>query len=87
LAIVGLAECSATQGNPERAARLYGAADAVFRSVGMSFHPLHASSSFHERHLDLTRENLDPETFEAARAEGWAMTLEEAAAEALEDYE
>jgi predicted ATPase/DNA-binding XRE family transcriptional regulator len=87
LAIVGLAECSAMQGNPERAARLYGAADAVFRSVGMSFHPLHASSSFHERHLDLTRENLDPETFEAARAAGRAMTLEEAVAEALEDYE
>jgi predicted ATPase/transcriptional regulator with XRE-family HTH domain len=87
LAIVGLAECSATLGNPERAARLYGAADAVFRSVGMSFHPLHASASFHERHLDLTRENLNPETFKAARAEGRAMTFEEAVAEALEDYE
>ena len=87
MAMVGLAECSATQGDPERAARLFGAADAVFRSVGMSFHPLHASASSHERHLDLTREKLDPKTFEAARAEGRAMTLEEAVAEALEDYE
>lgn len=87
LAIVGLAECSAMQRHSERAARLFGAADAVFRSVGMSFHPLHASSSFHERHLDLTREHLGPERFETARAEGRAMTLEEAVAEALEDYE
>lgn len=85
LAIVGLAECAATQGNPERAARLFGAADAVFRSVGMSFHPLHASTSFHERHLDLTREKLDPKTFEAARAQGLAMTFEKAVAYALED--
>jgi predicted ATPase/transcriptional regulator with XRE-family HTH domain len=67
LAIVGLAECSATQGDPRRAARMFGAADAVFRSVGMSFHPLHASAAFHERYLDLTREKLDPKTFEAAR--------------------
>lgn len=87
LAIVGLAECSATQRGPERAARLYGAADAVLRSVGMSFHPLHASSSFHERHLDLTREKLDPKTFEAARAEGLAMSFEKAMAYALEDDE
>ena len=87
LAIVGLAECSVTQGNPERAARLFGAADAVLRSMGMSFYPLYASSTFHERHLDLTRENLGPETFEAARTEGRAMTFEEAVAEALEDYE
>ncbi|MDQ4063928.1 MAG: helix-turn-helix domain-containing protein [Actinomycetota bacterium] len=87
LSIVGLAECSATQGDPGRAARLFGAADAVFRSVGMSFHPLHASASFHKRHLDLMREELDPKTYEAARAEGLAMTFEEAVAYALEDDE
>ena len=87
LAIVGLAECSATRGNPKGAARLYGAADAVFRSVGMSFHPLHASATSHERHLDLTREQLDPKTFEAARAEGSAMTFDRAVAYALEDDE
>ena len=85
LAIVGLAECSATQGDPGRAARLFGAADAVFRSVGMSFHPLHANASVHERHLNLTREKLDPKTYEAARAEGLAMTFEKAVAYALED--
>jgi predicted ATPase len=87
LAIVGLAECSATQGDPGRAARLFGAPDAVFRSVGMSFHPLHASASFHEGHLDLLREELDPKTYEAARAEGLAMTFEQAVAYALEDDE
>jgi tetratricopeptide (TPR) repeat protein len=83
LAIVGLAECVVTQGSPDRAARLFGAAEAVFSSVGMSFRPLHASAPFHDRYLDLARKALGPEAFEAARAEGRTMTLEEAVAEAL----
>ncbi len=76
LALVGVAECSATQGEPERAARLFGAVDAVLLSVGISFQPLHASAS-HEQHMNLTREQLGAETFEEARAEGRAMTLEQ----------
>src|SRR5688572_221690 len=56
--LVGLAECLAAQGEPGRAARLYGAADAVFASVGMSFHPLRVSASFHEQYLNLAREQL-----------------------------
>ena len=84
LATVGLAECSVMQGEPERAARLFGAADAVLRSVGMSFHPLHANGSVHEQHVALTRERLGPKAFEEARAEGRAMTLEEAVTEAMD---
>jgi non-specific serine/threonine protein kinase len=77
--MVGLAECLAGQREAERAARLYGAADAVFASVGISFHPLRASASFHEHHLNLAREWLGDQAFEAARTEGRAMSFEQAA--------
>jgi tetratricopeptide (TPR) repeat protein len=76
--IVGLAECLAAQRDPERAARLYGAADAVFASVGISFHPLRASASFHEHYLNLGRGQLGDEAFEAARSEGRARGFEQA---------
>lgn len=86
-AIVGLAECSAALGRPEQAARLYGAADAVFASVGVTFHPLRASAAFHGHYLELARGQLDPEAFETARAEGRAMTLEEAIDSALSEID
>jgi hypothetical protein len=76
--LVGLAECLAAQGEPERAARLYGAADAVFASVGMSFHPLRASASFHEQYLNLAREQLGDEAFEDAQTQGRSMSFEQA---------
>jgi predicted ATPase/DNA-binding XRE family transcriptional regulator len=76
--LVGLAECLAAQGEPGRAARLYGAADAMFASVGMSFHPLRASASFHEQYRNLARQQLGGEAFEAARTEGRAMGFEHA---------
>jgi tetratricopeptide (TPR) repeat protein len=76
--LVGLAECLAAQGEPERAARLYGAADAVFASVGLSFHPLRASAAFHERYLSLAREQLGDEAFQAARTEGRTLSFEHA---------
>jgi predicted ATPase/DNA-binding XRE family transcriptional regulator len=82
-ALLGLTECWAAREDPERAARLLGAAEALFESLGMPFHYYNMSASFHERHLDVIREKLDPETFQAARADGRAMTLEEAVAEAL----
>ena len=86
-ALLGLTECWAARGEPERAARLLGAAEALFESVGMTFHYYNMSASFHKGHLDLIREKLDPETFEAARAEGLAMIFEKAVAYALEDAE
>ncbi|HET8631250.1 MAG TPA: hypothetical protein VFL91_27845 [Thermomicrobiales bacterium] len=78
LALVGLAECAAALGRPERAARLYGAADAVFAGLGASFRPLHADAAFHERYLRLAGAALGAGVFEAARAEGRALPLEEA---------
>jgi tetratricopeptide (TPR) repeat protein len=81
-AIMGLAECSAALGQSERAARLYGAADAVFASVGMSFHPLRASRSFQEHFQNLARQQLGDAIFEAARTAGRAMSFDQAVAEA-----
>ena len=43
--------------------------------------------NLNERDLVITRGMLDPQAFEAAWAEGRAMTLEQAVAYALEDDE
>ncbi len=55
----------------------------MFESVGMSFHPFVMNPSFHERYLDLARDQLDEWRWTATWAEGWEMTLEEMVAEAL----
>lgn len=83
-AMVGLAECSSAEGEPEQAARLYGAADAIFASVGMSFHPFNMSASFHERYVDLARGQLGAGAFDAARAAGRQMAYEQAVEYVLE---
>jgi predicted ATPase/DNA-binding XRE family transcriptional regulator len=86
-ALVGLAECWGARGESERAARLLGAADVVFESAGMSFHPYNTSASFHEHYLNLARNQLEERRWSAARAEGRAMSFEQAAAYALEEDE
>ena len=75
------------RGEPERAARLLGAADEVFESAGMSFHPYNTSAYFHERYLTLARNQLEEQGWSAAGAEGRAMAFEQAVAYALEDDE
>lgn len=82
--LLGLAECWVARGKPEHAARLLGAAEALFESLGMQFHFYNMSTSFHERHLDLIREMLDPGAFEKVWAEGRELTLEQAVEYALE---
>ena len=68
----------AAQGELEQAARLLGAADALFESTGVS---LKRSDQFElDRHADTLHQQLDQETFEKAYAEGRAMSLEEALA-------
>jgi tetratricopeptide (TPR) repeat protein len=83
MTLVGLAECAMAQEEPERAARLYGVADAVYTSVGTSFHPTHANAAFHQRYMDMARRQLGDVTFEAMRAEGQSMHLEQATANVL----
>ena len=68
-------------GQPERAARLFGAADVLRESVGV---PLPANErADHERYVDAVRAALGDESFAAAWDAGRALRLDEAIAEAL----
>ena len=80
--LIGLAGVATRRGDPERAARLFGAAEALDEaaSVTPSFPPTQA---LYERDLANTRSKLDAQTFAAAWAEVRAMTPQEAVAEAL----
>jgi hypothetical protein len=75
----GLAGAAAREGRAERAARLFGFADALSErtGAGVSWSVLRG---LNERDLATARESLDPEAFEKAWAEGRAMTPEEAVA-------
>jgi tetratricopeptide (TPR) repeat protein len=78
----GLAGVAVSRGRAERAARLFGAAEALREKTGVGV-SWSAWRGLNERDLASTREALGPEAFEAARAEGRAMTLEETVAEVL----
>ena len=78
----GLAGVDARRGRAERAARLFGAAEALCETMGVDV-PSPAWRALNERDLAGAREQLDAETFDAAWAEGRAMTLEETVVEAL----
>ena len=67
-ALDGLAAAAAALGQPERAARLAGAADAVFRTVGVRIQQFEADRR--EEVLSRLREELGPEALAAAMAQG-----------------
>jgi predicted ATPase len=67
-ALDGLAAAAAALGQPERAARLVGAADAVFRSAGIRVQRFEAERR--EEVLARLREALGPEALAAAMAQG-----------------
>jgi non-specific serine/threonine protein kinase len=69
-------------GDHARAARLFAAATAVRDSLGRSI--LAESRRERDEDLAIAREALGPDAFEAAWAEGRAMSLERAIAYALE---
>jgi predicted ATPase/DNA-binding CsgD family transcriptional regulator len=75
----GIAGVANHRGRPERAARLLGAAWGVAETLGVRYlaHHVHA-----ERVLATTRSQLDDEAFDAAWAEGQALSIEQAVAEA-----
>jgi predicted ATPase/class 3 adenylate cyclase len=70
------------KGEPERAARLYGGAEALREEAGIPLAP--SERPRYEREVAAARAKLDEERFKAAWAEGRKMTLEEAIAYALE---
>lgn len=82
-ALMGLSEVAAARGQSRRAARLLGASEAVPAAGGPQLPPyLHALV---DRAVAAARDALGAEAFEAARAEGAALSQEQAITEALED--
>jgi hypothetical protein len=80
VSLAGLAGVAGMQEQPVRAARLFGAAEALGEAgsrPGIG-HPIEV-----ERNVALARAQLDEATFSAAWAAGRAMPLEQAIAEAL----
>jgi predicted ATPase/class 3 adenylate cyclase len=80
--LYGLAGVSACQGQPERAARLLGAAELLRGGIDYSL-PLPDQTDY-ERSLTVVRAAMSDETFAAALAAGRAMTLEQAIEYALD---
>jgi hypothetical protein len=71
------------QAQSERAARLFGAAEALREAIGTPLPP--ADRAEHDRSVAAVRTALGEEAFAAAWAEGRALTLEHAVAFALAD--
>jgi tetratricopeptide (TPR) repeat protein len=77
-ALLGLAGIAAESGKPETGAHLLGAAEEV--ALGVPLFP--RDRPVHERALFALTEALGEERLAAARATGWALTIEEAIGEA-----
>jgi non-specific serine/threonine protein kinase len=83
--ILSLERCawmSADWHQPQRAARLLGAAEAAREPIGMLLRP--GDKPLYDRHLERARADLDESVFDIAWAEGLALTLEQAIEYALE---
>lgn len=68
-----------------RAARLWGAAEALSEKIEVIEYPHAPDRSLHERRVAAARERLDEQAWTQAWAEGRAMDPEEAVAYALEE--
>lgn len=81
----GLAALAVAQGEMRRAARLLGATETFYAHLRFLLSPLERSQ--HEHDLSATRVALGQEAFSALRAEGRAMTIKQAVAYALDDFD
>jgi tetratricopeptide (TPR) repeat protein len=81
--LAGLAGSLAKLGEPKKAARLLGASDGLMAEMGFDHQPSDLPEIL--KYTADIKSHLDEATFEAAYAEGQAMTLEQAVAYALED--
>jgi len=84
-ALAALAEVMTAEGHPERSARLLGAMEALCEASGTLMTP--GEQYEHDRGVAAARTQLDEVTFAEAWAQGRAMTLEQAIAEALRESE
>ena len=74
--LTGLAAVAAGTSQPERAAKLHGAAQAIFETTDYQISPFNRAEF--DRHMEIAREQLGEERFAALQAEGRALTLEQA---------
>jgi len=79
--LAGLGSAAAFDEEPERAARLWGAAERLRQAIGCR--PAPAARTTYERALAMARAQIGEDAFGVAWAAGSAMTLEQAIAEAL----
>ena len=82
-----LACVAASQEQPVRAARLWGAVEGMEETYGVHVSPMALSSFNYEGHLAAARSHLDEEAWSAAWTQGKAMPLERAVEYALSDEE
>jgi hypothetical protein len=76
----GLASLAVAQSRPELALRLFAWADATREAIGDTRPPVEQADV--DRDLATIQAQLDETASVAARAEGWAMTMEQAIIEA-----
>lgn len=81
--LLGMAAVAALRGQPVRASRLWGAAEALREVIGLPLSPFDRAHYDYERYLDIARSRLDEAAWTAAWEEGRAMTPERAAGYAL----
>src|SRR6202008_4826338 len=79
----GLASIAAATASPRRAARLWGATDALRHEIG-NVRAVDETLAY-ERHVAPVRATLTPDAFDRAWDEGRAMTLDEAVRYALDE--
>ena len=85
--LFGLGMVSAAGGQPARAARLWGAEEAMREAFGIKITPLARSTTNYVGHVATARSQLDEASFAEAWSEGHAMTTEEAVEYALAEDE
>jgi len=82
--LVGIGGVASAVGQAERAARLLSAAETLLDSIGLSLAAWPEVRADFDRYVAAARAQLDEATFNAAWAEGRAMSLDQAIALALE---
>jgi non-specific serine/threonine protein kinase len=76
------AALAGAQGQAERSARLWGAAESLRESIGIVFSPF--ERSYYEPYINAAHAQLGESSWDAARAEGRSMTPDQAVEYALE---
>ncbi len=83
----GLAAVAASEDKLERAARLWGAAEALLEAIEVIAYPHASDRSLYQQQMADARARLEEEVWKRTWAQGRAMTREQAIKYALEGYE